>query len=366
VENFELACRYIPEDTIDYAACEDTLDSAVCTGRIGAVLLDPVCEGVPYVNSDREPKGTLPEDRACDRSHPDRGTRRAHAEPSTHSRGTRLTIVRRPKSSLSYAMASLAAAVAVSLLAPSIRGAEPAALTDGPLPLGTGKKGGEPCESGAECETGVCKDEKCDPCPSRENCPPPGVCAEKDYQELRGQKGEACGREHSCPVPKNADNDDELDCTPLLMKRANAQACVDARVKIMDDCFMGGNQAHIEALSQPRRAYQKCDGLIEVKMRRNACYQCSEYSDLSTKAEGACSRPTECLEQKVDTKADSQSMRAKIKAAGECRDAQTALAAACFNSNSSERRLEVLRGVGRHEAHCRDVLDFKEGKKLCK
>ena len=62
VENFELACRYIPEDTIDYAACEDTLDSAVCTGRIGAVLLDPVCEGVPYVNSDREPKGTLPED----------------------------------------------------------------------------------------------------------------------------------------------------------------------------------------------------------------------------------------------------------------------------------------------------------------
>jgi hypothetical protein len=62
VERFEFACRYIPEDTIDCAACEDTLDSAVCTGRIGAVLLDPVCEGIPYVNSDREPEGTLPDD----------------------------------------------------------------------------------------------------------------------------------------------------------------------------------------------------------------------------------------------------------------------------------------------------------------
>lgn len=62
VDNFEFACRYIPEDTIDYGACEDSLDTAVCTGRIGAVLLDPVCEGIPYVNSDREPKGTLPED----------------------------------------------------------------------------------------------------------------------------------------------------------------------------------------------------------------------------------------------------------------------------------------------------------------
>lgn len=62
VDNFEFACRYIPEDTIDYGACEDTLDSAVCTGRIGAVLLDPVCEGIPYVNSDREPEGTLPDD----------------------------------------------------------------------------------------------------------------------------------------------------------------------------------------------------------------------------------------------------------------------------------------------------------------
>lgn len=276
-----------------------------------------------------------------------------------------MTMVRRPKSSLSYAMASLAAAVAVSLLAPSIRGAEPAALTDGPLPLGTGKKGGEPCESGAECETGVCKDGSCHPCPDVENCPPPGTCMPREHEALDRAKDKACKQsgELSCSFVKLDEKD--ADCALLRSRRQLANECYESRVVEDDTCFLGGNKAHRGAQSDAKNVVDECDKRIGYKLERDICFDCANYKDLLEKAGSAWPKPDECVEEKNEAKVDCRKMEQHIANAMEIKSALRALES-CFNGQLSKPRKDRFSKANEREGHCRDVLDFKRGKKLCR
>ena len=57
-------------------------------------------------------------------------------------------------------------------------------------------------------------------------------------------------------------------------------------------------------------------------------------------------------------------MREKIANAVALRSALDAFAA-CFNKQLSEPRRARYAKASENEANCRDVLDYKEGKKLC-
>lgn len=230
--------------------------------------------------------------------------------------------------------------------------------------LAQGKKGRESCESDAECETKVCQNGACHPCPDRENCPPPGICDEDTHQTLQGEKDKACDKKRACPDVKPG-NVQDADCRRYTAFRTNGKECVDARRAVMDKCFEGGNSKHVGLLAEAQEVLDGCSAYIEHKMDLNLCYECDNFDSLRKQADEACGAPTQCVEKKDGAKADCSSMRKKIQAADLCTKRQDELAVACFNSGYSAKRGEARRAASGNATHCRDVLDFKEGKMLC-
>jgi hypothetical protein len=231
--------------------------------------------------------------------------------------------------------------------------------------LAAGKKGREPCESDAECETKVCQAGTCHPCPDRENCPPPGTCDEERHNTLASEKDKACNQKRACPSA-DPGNGHDADCSYYTQLRANGKQCVAARKAIMDACFDGGDSDHVGYLEKAQEVVDNCSAYIEGKMDLNVCYECDGFETLRDKAKEACAKPTACAEKKNDAvKVDCSTIRQKIAAADACIARQEELATACFNRAYSKKRAETVRVASGNVAHCRDVLDHKEGKKLC-
>ncbi len=82
------------------------------------------------------------------------------------------------------------------------------------------------------------------------------------------------------------------------------------------------------------------------------------------KIRAAWKKPDACSEKKDDAKVDCQALRDKIANAVAVIDALDKFKT-CFNSQLSKPRIARRAKASGNEAHCRDVLDFKEGKKLC-
>ncbi len=194
--------------------------------------------------------------------------------------------------------------------------------------LASGKKGREPCESDDECETKVCKDGACDPCPTRENCPPPGRCTKKDHKDFDAIKGKACSEKRTCQDVKNVapTAPGDTDCRLLTAREAQGRLCVTARWNIMEKCFDEGNAAHVGEHKRDEEVRQFCQDAIEQRMASNRCYDCDNFDSLNSAAESACKKPTECKQQKDEKKADCAQMARNVDSAGECTQALDALA----------------------------------------
>jgi hypothetical protein len=98
----------------------------------------------------------------------------------------------------------------------------------------------------------------------------------------------------------------------------------------------------------------------------NVCYECDGFEALASAAKNACAKSTECTEKKDTVSVSCTVMQQKIDDAEACMTAQDKLAEACFNKGYSEKRIDLRRTASQNSAHCRDTLDFKKGKKLCR
>ena len=245
-----------------------------------------------------------------------------------------------------------------------VPGLVPDASAQAEVPLASGKKGGEPCEADVECETAVCKDGACDPCPTPEKCPPPGRCTKQKHKELDKAKSDACLKKRSCKEIETSE-DVDVDCGALKALEAQAGLCVAARFKVMNECFDGGNAGHRKVYDTDVEIQKLCQSVMDEKMSQNRCFECDDFESLKNAAESACGKPTECKESKDEKKANCTQMKDRIANASACTSALDTLAERCFGKGSAAKRQEVRRIASANEGNCRDLLDYKQGKMLC-
>lgn len=229
------------------------------------------------------------------------------------------------------------------------------------------KKGGETCEKDSECATNVCASGKCDPCPDRSNCPPPGTCSDSDYGSFRDEVERWCkGPERSCQSIAGFD-ETEVDCSDLKARLEVAEKCVKARDDVMSHCFKGGDDAHQKERSNAADVRNSCQELIRHKQGVNSCYDCSpsDYSSYTDDLRRACDKTTSCDESKDETKVECNKIEEKWNNAKECLNARNYIVDRCLGGHRNSKRELSKQKSEAAIANCKEVLDYKRDKKLC-
>lgn len=228
------------------------------------------------------------------------------------------------------------------------------------------KKDGDRCEKDSECETKVCSSGKCDPCPDRNNCPPPGTCSESELSGYRNEVTRYCkGPERSCKDEQF--NEDEEDCGDLKARLESADYCVRARDDVMQRCFKGGDDNHRRERQTCADVRDRCREMISYKRGVNSCYSCSpsDYRSYREDQRRACDKTVTCDDRKDDAKVNCGKLEEKWQNGKECLKAQNYILERCFDSRRNSRRERWHREAERAVEHCKDVLDYKREKKLC-
>jgi len=133
-----------------------------------------------------------------------------------------------------------------------------------------GVPAGGKCTQDAQCLDGTCKDRRCVQCPSQADgrCHPPGLCEQRDYDIMIGEKDKACAKPFasSAYVPKKG-----FACEELAKLCDNGTRCMLARFDVMYECFRGGDTRHQREYEKVEKSVKKCTELLEEKRRANEC-----------------------------------------------------------------------------------------------
>jgi hypothetical protein len=89
------------------------------------------------------------------------------------------------------------------------------------------------------------------------NMPPPGRCADDELSSLERKKDDLCNRRGTQSCDGNETGEAEL-----RRKISLIDACVRARINIMDRCFNGGNASHHGEVDSRMRGWQRCVDLL--------------------------------------------------------------------------------------------------------
>jgi hypothetical protein len=110
------------------------------------------------------------------------------------------------------------------------------------------------------------------PWPTQFNWPPPygtpplpyGTCTPEQHATLQAAKNLACGQPMRCLGTDS--------CPQIETKMANRQACIDARIAIMEICYLGGDAEHWDQVQQQLNGLNNC---ITCKAKKEAAQQCT-------------------------------------------------------------------------------------------
>jgi hypothetical protein len=231
------------------------------------------------------------------------------------------------------------------------------------------KKGGEKCTSDSDCETKKCNSGTCDPCPDRNNCPPPGTCSASDQESLQRNKNDTCNKERSCT--KIADfNDNEVSFDALNERLKINNACINARTELMDKCFKGGDDAHVNERRNVVEVRDKCTSLIDYKKGKSLAFfgSQSDYDSYERSIDSACRSKDDytCSESQNDEKIDCSKVESRISAGEKCVKAREDIVYRMFDNRSNYIRLNRKQETEAAISKCKDLLKFKKDKSLCK
>ena len=84
-------------------------------------------------------------------------------------------------------------------------------------------------------------------------------CTPERQAQLQAHKSAACGTPRSCKMGKAGLISDRDD---ILMRIANNQQCLAARLQIMNECFDGGDKAHQAEAQNVRNTLNICRGAL--------------------------------------------------------------------------------------------------------
>ena len=85
----------------------------------------------------------------------------------------------------------------------------------------------------------------------------PGDCSTSYHRYLQDQVDTACAKPRRCTF--------SMLCEDLYAREQNAKECADARKKINDTCFRGGNRTHQIEYTKARRNQDACFGYYAAK-----------------------------------------------------------------------------------------------------
>ena len=110
------------------------------------------------------------------------------------------------------------------------------------------------------------------PWPTQFNWPPAfgappllhGTCTAEQHATLEAAKAAACSLPSACLGTDS--------CTQIETKLQNRTACIDARLAVMDTCFMGGDAGHWGQIQQQLNGFNNC---ITCQAKKLAAQQCT-------------------------------------------------------------------------------------------
>lgn len=237
----------------------------------------------------------------------------------------------------------------------------------------TGVRGGEYCTEHDQCLDGKCDKSRheCERCPSRgeETCHFPGTCDASDARTMQEAVHRICDTGcSSCQELGSTSNQREVQCQPILRTIETCEKCLEARDRLMQQCYRGGDDRHTQHRRAVAENRDRCKDLLGAKKGNNLCISCSQsdYESYDRDKRQACEKKHECDEQQNDAQVDCRSIEDRYNHGKECLKAIEYLKDRCFDGRMSSFRLSERQEVEKRTEHCKNVLEYKKDKKYCR
>ncbi|HLL20910.1 MAG TPA: hypothetical protein VK427_02215 [Kofleriaceae bacterium] len=225
---------------------------------------------------------------------------------------------------------------------------------------GGSKRTAEKCTDDTECSRGHCHTKK----DGAKACVD---CSASEISDLRGQIARYCKDEpRSCDrIPGATEVAEEF----FNVRLENADRCVKARDEEMRRCWDGGDSDHKEALRDAEKARKICYDELNSRKGNGGIYTCSDstYSSRASDVESACAAYGRGCDawSKDDKLVSCSDIEEQMKKAAKCVEAVEKLDSDCLPRLSQRREAQFRDGKKAYDG-CKEVLDYKKDKKLCK
>lgn len=225
---------------------------------------------------------------------------------------------------------------------------------------GGSKRTAEACVDDGECSRGHCHT-KLD---SKKVCVD---CTSSEISDYRGQIKRYCKDEpRSCDsIPRTHEAPEDY----FKVRIANGERCIGARDNENRRCWDGGDAEHKQALDEAERSRKNCNDELSTRNGNGGIYTCSEstYTSRASDVESACGGYGRGCEAwgKDDRQVSCSEIEDQMKKAAKCVEAVEKIDSDCL-PRLSQRREAQFRDSKKAYDFCKEVLDYKKDKKLCK
>jgi len=225
---------------------------------------------------------------------------------------------------------------------------------------GGSKRTAESCNDDTDCSRGHCHTKK----NGSKVCVD---CSSSEISDYRGQIERYCKNEpRSCDrIPGGIEIPEEF----FNVRIANGDRCIRARDDENRRCWDGGDADHKQALNDAERARKVCYDEQNTRKGNGGIYTCSDstYSSRSSDVESACSAYGRGCDAwaKDDKVVNCSDIEDLMKRTAKCVEAVERLDSDCLPRLSQRREAQFRDGKRAYDL-CKEVLDYKKDKKLCR
>jgi hypothetical protein len=222
------------------------------------------------------------------------------------------------------------------------------------------KRTSESCTDDNECARGHCYSKK----DGDKVCVD---CSPSEISDYRGQIQRFCKDEfEGCTsIPQTAEVPEDY----FTRRISTAERCISARENENRACWNGGDSGHREAVEVVERAKRNCYDEWNTRKGAGGIYTCSEstYFFRDSETGNACAAyGTGCANWSKDERtADCDAIEDAMKLTNKCVEAIERLDSDCLPQLSRFRENQFGRAKRAYDV-CKEVLDYKKEKKLCK
>lgn len=225
---------------------------------------------------------------------------------------------------------------------------------------GGSKKTAETCTDDNECSRGHCYTKQ----DGNKVCVD---CSPSNISDYRGQVQRFCKEEpRGCTsIPAT----DEASEQYFTIRLENGERCIRARDSENRACWNGGDDGHQRAVEEAERTRKNCYSELNSRQGNGGIYTCSDstYATRSKEADDRCKEYGKACEawNKDDKQVNCTDIENEMKKPGLCVEAVERLDSDCLPRLSSRREGQFGRAKKAYD-YCKEVLDYKKDKKLCK